>query len=163
MEHIRHKPQTELVKDRGIAVLCPQFRSSVNLSRILRAAGCFGIRQVIAAGNTKIDETIARDSLTYVEFERRRSLQPVLKKLRDQGYRLVGLEQTDQSTSIFEFEFPWKTALVLGHERLGIPDEILAMLDVALEIPVFGQPHSYNVATAATIAMYEYCRQYPTG
>ena len=163
MKHIRHKPPTVLSHDRGITVVCPQFRSSVNLSRILRAAGCLGIRHVIAAGNTKIDETIARDSMEFVEFKRRKSLVPVLKKLRIEGFRLIGLEQTDQSKCIYDFKFPWQTALILGHERFGIADDILPFLDDAIEIPVYGKPHSFNVATATTIALYEYCRQHPSG
>jgi tRNA G18 (ribose-2'-O)-methylase SpoU len=36
-------------------------------------------------------------------------------------------------------------------------------LDDVIEIPVYGQPYSFNVATATTMAVYEYCRQYPNG
>jgi hypothetical protein len=28
---------------------------------------------------------------------------------------------------------------------------------------VWGMPFSYNVATATTMAVYEYCKQYPGG
>ena len=38
-----------------------------------------------------------------------------------------------------------------------------AMLDDVVEIPVWGMPYSYNVATATAMALYEYCRQYPAG
>ena len=34
-------------------------------------------------------------------------------------------------------------------------------LDIAYD--VHGLPHSYNVATAAAMALYEFCRQYPRG
>jgi tRNA G18 (ribose-2'-O)-methylase SpoU len=53
--------------------------------------------------------------------------------------------------------------LVVGNERLGIEAETLAQLDHAVEIPVYGLPHSHNAATAAAMALYEYCRQYPRG
>jgi tRNA G18 (ribose-2'-O)-methylase SpoU len=32
-----------------------------------------------------------------------------------------------------------------------------------VEIPVYGLPYSYNVATATAMALYEFCRQYPSG
>ena len=48
-------------------------------------------------------------------------------------------------------------AAVLVH-----PD-ILKKLDRVVEIPVYGLPYAHNAATAAAIAMYEYCRQYPLG
>jgi tRNA G18 (ribose-2'-O)-methylase SpoU len=40
---------------------------------------------------------------------------------------------------------------------------LLPLLDKVVEIPVYGLPHSYNVATATTMALYEYCRQFPRG
>jgi len=87
----------------------------------------------------------------------------VLKKLRDDGYRLVGLEQTDRSTLIHDYSFPRRTALVIGHERLGIADDQLAVLDDVVELPIYGLPYSLNVVTATTMAAYEYCKQFPHG
>ena len=88
-----------------------------------------------------------------------RSLTPVLKKWQARGYRLVGLEQTTESVSLYDYSFLAQTILVIGHERLGIEPQLLAMLDAVIEIPVFGRPDSYNVATATSMALYEYCRQ----
>jgi tRNA G18 (ribose-2'-O)-methylase SpoU len=52
---------------------------------------------------------------------------------------------------------------VIGNERAGITEDVLTMLDRVVEIPVWGLPYSYNVATATTMALYEYCKQFPTG
>ena len=46
---------------------------------------------------------------------------------------------------------------------LGVSPDMLQILDEAVEIPVYGLPYSYNVATATAMALYEYCRQYPRG
>ena len=162
-EHLRHKPLTPLVHPRELVLACPPFKSQVNLSRIVRLAGCAGIERVIACGTARVDPNIARDGCEHVQLERRRTLLPVLKSLRDEGFRLVALEQTDRSSIIYDYSFPRKTALVIGHERHGIRDEELALVHDAIEIPVYGLPYSYNVATATTMAVYEYCRQYPQG
>ena len=53
--------------------------------------------------------------------------------------------------------------LLVGHERNGLSEEVLRQLDQVVEIPVYGLPHSYNVATAVDMALYEYCRQFPEG
>jgi tRNA G18 (ribose-2'-O)-methylase SpoU len=161
--HERHKIPTLLTRPRELVLVSPPLRSNVNLSRIVRAASCCGVTRLIACGNPKIDPKIARDGLEQVSIETRRSLQPVLKNLRQEGYCLVGLEQTNDSVNIHEFSFDRRTALVIGHERLGIDDDSLRLLDVAIEIPVFGLPFSYNVATATSMALYEYCRQFPMG
>ena len=138
-------------------------RSNVNLSRIARAAGCSGVRRMICCGTAKIAAKIARDAAESLEIEVHRTLRPVLTRLRDDGFQLVGLEQTTGSESLYSFEFERKTALVVGNERLGIETDVLRMLNHAVEIPVYGTPLSHNAATATAIALYEYCRQYPKG
>jgi tRNA G18 (ribose-2'-O)-methylase SpoU len=162
-EHLRHKPLTPLERSRELVLACPAFKSSVNLSRIVRLAGCAAVEKVIACGSAKIDPAIARDGPENVLIERRRTLLPVLKNLKQDGYRLVGLEQTDCSHSIFDYSYQRRTALVIGHERHGMTDEELAIMDDLIEIPVYGLPFSYNVVTATTMAVYEYLRQFPLG
>ncbi len=138
-------------------------RSSVNLSRIVRLAGCVGIQQIIKIGPGKVDRTIARDAADCVEIIERRTLRAVLEGLRAQSIPLIGLEQTTNSHNLFDFKFPYLAALVVGSEREGLDEECLELLDYVVEIPVYGQPYSYNVATATTMAVYEYCRQFPNG
>ncbi len=162
-EHQRHKPPVTLDRPRELVLALPPLRSNVNLARILRTAGCCGVQRVVAGGQSRIDPRIARDALQFVEVERHRSLAPVLRELRQQDFRLVGLEQASGSQILHEFIFPRRVVLVIGHERDGLSADLMAMLDDVVEIPVYGLPHSYNVATAAAMALYEYCRQYPRG
>ena len=162
-EHQRHKSPITLDRPRELVLACAPLRSNVNLSRILRAASCSGLTRVIACGNPKVDPKIARDGATQINLEKRRSLTSVLGKLREEGYQLVGLEQTTNSQLLTEFRFQRRTALVVGNERHGLTDDVLAQLDAVVEIPVFGMPYSFNVATATAMALYEYCRQFPSG
>lgn len=162
-EQIRHKPQHELERPREIVVVCPALRSNINLARIVRLVSCAGITKIFTSGNPKVDPKIARDGAQEVEIVRKRTLLPVLKQLKKDGFQLVGLEQTDDSKNLFEYSFERKTALLIGHERHGIPDEELEVTDDCIEIPVYGLPYSYNVVTATTMAVYEYCRQFPFG
>jgi tRNA G18 (ribose-2'-O)-methylase SpoU len=159
----RHKPPAALERPRELVVACPPMHSNVNLSRIVRAAGCFGVRRVVCCGNAKVLPEIARDVGDAVRIETHRTLPPVLGRLRDEGFQLVGLEQTTGSQPLGRFDFQRKTVLVVGNERTGIEDDVLRLLDHVVEIPVYGMPYAHNAATAAAIAMYEYCRQYPRG
>ena len=159
----RHQPPTELQRPRELVVACPPMRSNVNLSRIARAAGCCGVRRLICCGTAKLIDKIAREAKGSIEIDVHRTLPPVLQGLRREGYQLVGIEQTSSSQSLFEFRFERRTVLVVGNERLGLDDTVLELLDHAVEVPVYGLPYSHNVATAAAMALYEYCRQYPDG
>ncbi len=159
-EQIRHQSFTPLTAPRELVIACPAFRSNVNLSRLVRLAGCVAIEKIITCGPTKVDRTIARDAVDHVVIESRRTLLPVVKSLVDEGYHLVGLEQAERSVSLFEYRFPKRVALVIGNERSGIDPELLEVMHDIVEIPVYGPPHAYNVVTATTMAVYEYCKQH---
>src|SRR5258708_37479330 len=105
-EHQRHKPPFPLTRPRELTLCCAPMRSNVNLSNIVRTAGCRGITRLIACGSPKIDRTIARDGADQVQIETHRTLPPVLKELKADGYALVGLEQTTNSISLHEYRFP---------------------------------------------------------
>ena len=162
-EQVRHRPPVELERPRELIVACPPMRSNVNLSRIVRMASCCGVRRMVCSGNAKVINKIARDTSGSITVEVHRTLPPMLKRLREEGYQLVGLEQTTGSQSIYDFHFDRRTVLVVGNERAGIEEEVLAMLDHTIEIPVYGLPYAHNAATATAMALYEYCRQYPRG
>ena len=116
---------------------CAPMRSNVNLSTILRTAGCCAVDRMIVCGAARIARTIARDGAASVRVEVRNSLPA-------------------------DYPFPRRTALVSGNERAGLSPDELAELDDCVEIPVWGLPYSYNVATATAMALYEYCRQHRT-
>lgn len=162
-EHQRHKPGSTLERPRELIVACVPMRSNVNISQIARTASACAVDRMILCGNARLIDKIARDGSEALQIEMRRSLAPVLKRLASEGYRLVGLEQTTHSQNLHAYAFERRCVLVVGNERLGIPEDILALLDDVIEIPVWGMPHSYNAATATNMALYEYCRQFPTG
>jgi tRNA G18 (ribose-2'-O)-methylase SpoU len=162
-EHQRHKPLAALERPRELLVVCAPLRSNINLSRIVRTASCCGLGKVVCCGSAKLIPKIARDGADTIAIEVHRTLAPVLKELRAAGYQLVGLEQTSGSQSLHAFNFARRTALVVGNERQGLLAEELRLLDAVVEIPVWGLPYSYNVGTATAMALYEYCRQFPSG
>jgi tRNA G18 (ribose-2'-O)-methylase SpoU len=162
-DHQRHKPPSPLDRPRELVIACAPLRSNINLSRIVRTAGCCGVERVIACGHAKVMQKIARDGADSVRIEVHRTLEPVLKRLREEGFHLVGLEQTTNSQNLHTFAFPRKTALVVGNERLGLEVDALRLVDCTVEIPVYGMPLAYNVGTATAMALYEYCKQYPRG
>lgn len=161
-KHLRHKEPTELKLPRSLILACPQFRSGVNLARMVRLAGCAGISKMVVCGSTKVDAKIARDAIETVEIIRKRTLNSWLAG-QAKNFRVVGLEQSDSSHNLFDYRYERDSILLIGNERHGIQDELLNLVDDIIEIPVYGRPLSYNVVTATTMAVYEYCRQFPDG
>jgi tRNA G18 (ribose-2'-O)-methylase SpoU len=162
-EHQRHKPRSGLSRPREIVVACAPMRSNVNISSIARTGSACAVERLVLTGNASLISKIARDGESELDISTHRTVLPVLKRLKKDGYRLVGLEQTTNSESMYRYKFSRRTVLVVGNERTGLTSDILAVLDDVVEIPVYGLPHSFNAATAASIALYEYCRQFPEG
>ncbi|XP_076599642.1 tRNA (guanosine(18)-2'-O)-methyltransferase TARBP1 isoform X1 [Chaetodon auriga] len=85
-----------------------------------------------------------------------------LQVKKSEGYCIVGVEQTANSQSLQDYQFPEKTLLLLGNEREGIPANLLQMFDVCVEIPQQGVIRSLNVHVSAALLIWEYTRQHLT-
>ena len=56
--------------------------------------------------------------------------------------------------SCFEYSWPARCALVLGHETRGVSEEFGAAATARVTIPIYGRAESLNVAMAGTVLLY---------
>ena len=47
------------------------------------------------------------------------------------------------------------TAWLFGNEARGLEDDMLDLADRALKLPIYGRAESLNLATAASVCLYE--------
>ncbi len=118
--HERHKPAAALERPRELVVACAALRSNINLSRIVRVASCSGIDRVIGCGNAKVIGKIARDGADAIQIDVHRTLAPVLEELKQQGYRLVGLEQATGSVNLHHYAFQRRSGAGYRKRTVGI-------------------------------------------
>ena len=57
-------------------------------------------------------------------------------------------------TSLETLTFDAPTAWILGNEAHGLPADVLATVDTAVKIPLYGKAESLNLATAAAVCVY---------
>lgn len=119
-KQLRHVPPTPLPRPSELVLLCQDLGCRANLSSIVRLAGCFGLREVVASGPVGIDRAIAREAADTVVVTRKRTLASPLRELALAGYRVVALEQATGSVSLARHAFAPRTALVVGNERRGL-------------------------------------------
>lgn len=77
-----------------------------------------------------------------------------VSRFKDDGYRLVALEQDARSHILPDYHTPTKVALLIGEEVHGITKNLLDECDDFIEIPMHGQKESFNVSVATGIALY---------
>ena len=85
------------------------------------------------------------------------SIQDSLKQLKDEGYLIIAVEQTDSSVMLNDYQPSQydKIALVFGNEVNGVTDEALKLADIALEIPQYGTKHSFNISVSLGIVGWD--------
>ncbi len=82
-----------------------------------------------------------------------------LRKIVPEGKSIVAIETSDNAVCIYDTELPEDVAFVVGSERHGLSEDLLAQCDRVVYIPVPGPTRSLNVSHAAAVALFEWQRQ----
>lgn len=78
---------------------------------------------------------------------------------RAAGYTVVGVELARGALPMHELDLRGDVCVVVGNEDHGLSKGALAACDALGFLPQLGRVGSLNVATAASIAVYEWARQ----
>ncbi len=105
---------------------------------------------VIARHENRIRKT-AVYALPYQPWDALEDPTDFIQQKKKEGYRVVALEQTTESVPYAQVEYALPTILIVGHERLGVREELLQLADTLIEIPILGIGNSHNVAMATGI------------
>ena len=147
-----------------IVVVADNLRSGLNVGSLFRTVDCFQLKKIILCGLTpkpphKEITKSAIGATHSVAWEYFTSTKDAIVDLKEKGYKIIGIEQTSNSKTFREYQFDEPMAIVMGNEVEGISDEILHLLDDALELEQYGTKHSFNVSVCAGIVLYEINRQ----
>lgn len=144
---------------RRIALLAHNIRSLWNVGSFFRTADAFGVEKMYLTGYTgtpprrEISKT-ALGADEWVPWEHQSDPFALIASLKEEGWTVAALEQTDTAVDLLTCKPPEKICLVVGHEVTGVPEEILRLCDPHLAIPMQGKKESLNVAVAAGIALH---------
>ncbi len=150
------------VKKMPIVVVLDNMRSLHNVGSVFRTADAFSIEKIILCGITAqpphrdIQKT-ALGATESVEWEYEDTTLSSVKKLREEGYRIIGVEQVEDSTFLEDYSTgqEQKLALIFGNEVKGVGQEVLDHCDEYLEIPQSGTKHSLNISVSVGVVLWE--------
>lgn len=150
-------------------VILYNIRSLHNIGSIFRTSDGAGIEKIFLCGYTSapVDEFgvtrghVAKTALGaehFVAWEKRASTTALIDRLHRDGYKIYAVELSPRSTPYQNIKLSaraWeKAVLVMGSEVKGLSPGILKRADRILEIPMFGQKESLNVAVAFGVVVY---------
>lgn len=146
-----------------VTVVLDNVRSAYNVGSVFRTCDAFAIEKICLCGitatppNRDVMKTAlgSTESILWNYFA---SSEETVNQLKSDGYEIILIEQTDQSSSLEKF-LPQKNkkyALVFGNEVEGISEALLALANGAIEIPQFGTKHSFNISVSAGIVLWDF-------
>ena len=143
-------------------VIADHLMTPDNIGAMIRLADNIGASEVCFLGKEdehrlgKVRRAAAssRDNIRWYFSE-----ETDLRKIVPEGKKIVAIETSDNATCIYDTELPEDVAFIVGSERNGLSDELLAQCDMVVYIPVPGPTRSLNVSHAASVALFEWQRQ----
>jgi len=157
--------EVEFIPRLPISILVENIRSVHNVGSIFRSADGFGAEKIYLSGYTAhppredLHKTAlgAEDAVPWEYFENPLDAVEVIKK---QGIPLILIEQTKQSKSMYEIDWEFPVCFIVGNEVSGVSEELSAMADIHVELPMRGVKQSLNVSVATGVVGYEFSRYY---
>lgn len=147
----------------GIIVIAHQLQDPGNLGTLIRTCEAAGAAGIAVAPNT-VDPFNAKTvrasmgSILRLPMARISDASRFVRKCKEKGFQTVALT-LDGGTTHFDNDLRKPTAVLLGQEGSGLPDDILLDMDQLVRIPMAGTIDSLNVAVSAAVFLYEIVRQ----
>lgn len=158
--------QFKIAEKLPVCIVLENIRSLHNVGSTFRSADAFRIEKIYLTGITgtpphrEIQKTAlgATDSVPW-EYSDQPSV--IVKQLKEEGYEIVIVEQTSESIPLQKFQpiAAKRYCLVFGNEVNGVSEAVIAMGDMALEIPQEGTKHSLNISVCLGIVVWEIFRK----
>jgi len=148
-----------------IHIVLDNIRSAFNVGSIFRSAdGAGSVKKIYLCGittqidNPKLDKT-ALGATEMIPSEYYDTTMEAIEELKEKGIPIYSVELTPDAQNFQDIKYPPKVALIFGHEKRGVDEEILKKVDKTVYIPMRGKKESLNVANCASIMLYEITRE----
>ncbi|WP_438353273.1 TrmH family RNA methyltransferase [Microbacterium sp. CJ88] len=143
-----------------LVAICEEVRDPGNLGTIIRAADAAGADAVVLTGRTvdPYNPKVVRSttgSLFHLPIAIGAELETVAQLARAAGMRVVAADVGGTDFLAARALLAQPTAWVFGNEAHGLGEDALAIADLSLRLPIYGSAESLNLATAASVCLYE--------
>lgn len=157
-----------ITKDSQLIVVLSQVRDPGNAGTIIRLADAAGADAVVLTSSSVDiynDKTVrsTAGSLFHIPVVTGVGLPEVTELARARGLQILA---ADANEDAHDLHHPWdtgldlsaRTAWVFGNEAWGMKDADLELCDASAAVPIYGKAESLNLATAASVCIYESAR-----
>ena len=158
----RYNPE-DIVKRGDFFIVCEEVKDPGNVGTIIRTADAFGAKGVfltkdcvdLYSGKVLRSTMGSIFHIPIVQGLEKTQIMELLKKYNVSpiGAHLSGKKTPDK------LDLKKPCAILIGNETKGLSDEISALCEELVKIPMPGKAESLNASVAAAVLMYETLRQ----
>lgn len=143
-------------RPQSFAVAAFNFSYGVNLGTLVRSAEAAGAEAVWIIGRDFYYRPSTKGSDWWLPVETMDSPAECLARAEEEGFAIVALQQGADAQPVWEAEWPERPLIVAGNEGDGLPQPFIEAAALQLELPIFGNIDSLNVAVATSVAMFAF-------
>lgn len=148
-------------RTRYVTVVLENIFYTQNFSAVTRTCECLGIQDLYQIGTAtqgRLNSDVAKGASCWTDIHRMTKL-PIaeaVSQLKASGYRIVAAMPAPGASSLYDLDLSkGKIAVAMGNESEGTGDEVKALADEFMTIPMYGFTESFNVSVSAAIILSE--------
>ena len=147
-----------------LVIVLDNVRSLHNVGSVFRTSDAFLIEKILLCGvtgcppNKEIEKT-ALGATSTVKWQYFKTTVEAVSYLKENDFKIYGVEQAEKSVALNAFKCEEKMALVFGNEVYGVEQDIIDLCDGVIEIPQLGTKHSLNISVSVGIVLWEMLRE----
>lgn len=156
---------TKVVRARqnDLMLILENIHDAHNVSAIFRSCDAVGVQKVGLVYTQekfpKISRVTSSSANKWVDSIRFSSVEDCIKYLKQNNFTVYASILDEKAKSIYDVDFTFPTAIVMGNEHRGISEEFQKLTDEKIYIPMRGMIQSLNVSVATAVILYEVQRQ----
>ncbi|MES1910748.1 MAG: hypothetical protein MHM6MM_003283 [Cercozoa sp. M6MM] len=160
-ERLRRAEAVLKARSGRVAMVLDKCYDTRNHEAILRTCDCMGVQYLyivdpVERKNATLRK-VTRGSDRWLTIRHFKTSAQCVEALRADGRAIYTLDLTPNAIELSPTadmpRFPDRCALVMGREADGVSPEMTAAADQVFYLPMFGYSDSFNVATAAALAL----------
>lgn len=151
------------VDNKTSIVILGEIQDPQNVGAIIRSAAGFGVSAVFIPEHNQAQITssvikVSAGMAFRIPLVRVGNVNHTVRDLKEKGFWIYGLDMNTQNP-LTEEKFDSPAVFIMGNEGKGIREKTIEICDIMLSIPIDERCESLNVASSASVVMYEWYKQ----
>lgn len=150
-------------RQKDLTLVLDNIHDPHNVSAIYRSCDAFGVHKVhLYYTDTPfphLSEKTSASARKWVDTVRHKDKESLVTDLKNNGYQILATNCTPEAKPLRDYDLTKPTAIIMGNEHSGVSEELFALADGEIYIPMFGMIQSFNVSVAAALLLGEASRQ----